>query len=260
MKVQDEIAAANEQLWARLVKEGCGYTIPWLNLDPIVLRQYAAGRLETAPDSLIDIYPLSILADVGGKDVLCLASGGGQQSAVFGLLGARVTVVDLAQGQLDGDRQAADHYGYEITTLKGDMRDLAGLSDASFDLAYQADSVGYVPDVRPVYSEVARVLKSGGVYRVTFQQPAVFSVEWNGEAYRIAKPYAQRIHRREDGGIEFRHYLSDIFNGLFEVGFAIEQVYEEPYYEQQNAESQPGSWAHQQTFVSGGFAIVAKKR
>ncbi len=67
MKVQDEIAAANEQLWARLVKEGCGYTIPWLNLDPIVLRQYAAGRLETAPDSLIDIYPLSILADVRAR-------------------------------------------------------------------------------------------------------------------------------------------------------------------------------------------------
>lgn len=40
------------------------------------------------------IYPAGLLADIDGKDVLCLASGGGQQSAVFSLLGAKVTVVD----------------------------------------------------------------------------------------------------------------------------------------------------------------------
>lgn len=259
MKIQDEVAEANEQLWEKLVKEGCGFTIPWLNLDPVVLRQYAAGRLEKTPNPSIDIYPPSILADVEGKDVLCLASGGGQQSAVFGLLGARVTVLDLAQGQLGRDRQAAEHYGYAITTLKGDMRDLSGLTDASFDLVYQADSASYIPDVRPVYSGVSRILRSGGVYRVTFQQPAVFSVEWDGAAYCITKPYADKIHRREDRGIEFRHYLSDIFNGLLEAGFSIQQVCEEPYHEQQDTESQPGSWAHQQTYVSGGFAIVARK-
>ena len=51
------------------------------------------------------------------KDVLCLAAGGGQQSAVFGLLGARVTVIDFTQGQLDGDITAAKHYGYPVETI-----------------------------------------------------------------------------------------------------------------------------------------------
>jgi len=37
--------------------------------------------------------------------VLCLASGGEQQSAIFGLLGADVTVLDLCAQQLAGDRQ-----------------------------------------------------------------------------------------------------------------------------------------------------------
>lgn len=259
MKNQDEIAVANEQLWERMVKERCGYTVPWLNLDSVLLRQYAAGHLKTVPDSLIDMYPPSVLTDVEDKDVLCLASGGGQQSAVFGLLGAHVTVVDLAQGQLDGDKKAAEHYGYQVATFKGDMRDLSFLHDASFDLVYQGDSMCYIPDVRQVYSAVARVLRIGGVYRVNFQQPATFSVQWNGEAYCITKPYAEKTHRRADGGIEFRHYLSDIFNGLDDLGFSIELVCEEPYHQRQDAQTQPGSWSHQQAYVAGGFAIVSNK-
>ncbi|MBI3362839.1 MAG: class I SAM-dependent methyltransferase [Chloroflexi bacterium] len=258
MSLHDEIAGANERHWEKMVKERCGYTIPWLDLDRVLLRQYATGQLETVPDSLIEMYPPSVLADVEGKEVLCLASGGGQQSAVFGLLGARVTVVELAEGQLDGDRKAAEHYGYEVATLKGDMRDLSCLHDMSFDLVYQGTSMGYVPDVRQVYSEVARVLRTGGVYRVDFQQPTVFSAEWNGEAYCITRPYAEKTYRRADGAIEFRHYLSDIFNGLLGVGFSIEQVHEEPHYQRQALQAQPGSWTHQQTYVSGGFAIVAK--
>jgi SAM-dependent methyltransferase len=260
MTIQDEIAIANARLWDKMVKDGCGYTIPWLDLDPHVLRRYSRGQLETVPDSLIEMYPPGLLAEVEDKDVLCLASGGGQQSAVFGLLGARVTVVDLVEGQLEGDRKAAEHYGYEVRTLKGDMRDLSSFHEASFDLVYQGNSMAYVPDVRRVYSEVARVLRAGGLYRVDFQQPAVFSVVWNEEAYCITRPYAEKTHRREDGAIEFRHYLSDIFNGLLDTGFSIEGVHEEPHFRRPDPQAQPGRWTHQQAYVSGGFALVARKR
>lgn len=89
MRSLDEIAVANGQLWEKLVKEGCGYTIPCLNLDRDVLRQYATGGPksvpETVPEWLINgLYPPSVLQDVENKQVLCLASGGGQQSAAFG--------------------------------------------------------------------------------------------------------------------------------------------------------------------------------
>lgn len=260
MSIYDKIAVANERLWEKMVQEGCGYTIPWLDLDSVLLHQYAAGHLKTVPDALIEMYPPDVLANVAGKEVLCLASGGGQQSAVFGLLGARVTVVDLAEGQLVGDQKAAAHYGYNVTTLKGDMRDLSCVPSASFDVVYQGPSMGYIPEVRQVYAQVARVVRTGGVYRVDCQQPTVFSVAWNGAAYCITRPYAETTHRRADGAMEFRHYLSDIFNGLLEVGFSIEQVHEEPHAQRQVPQAQPGSWAHQQTYVSGGFAIVAKKR
>lgn len=260
MNKQDEIAAANRQHWEKMASEGCGFSQPWLDLDPALIRSYARGQLPNPPEPLTEMYPESVLAGVAGKDVLCLASGGGQQSAVFALLGARVTVVDLAEGQLAGDRRAAAHYGYEVTTVRADMRDLSGIDDRSFDLVYQAPSMAYVPDVRQVYAGVARLLRPGGLYRVEFTNPATEFVDaddWDGQGYRITRPYAVRTRQRADGAIEFRHYLSDIFNGLLAVGLMVQQVEEAQRYQRQPVDVQPGSWEHWMTYVTG-FVIVAR--
>ena len=104
------------------------------------------------------------------------------------------------------------------------MRELSCIDDGSFDLVFQGDSICYIPDVRQVYSVVARALRPGGVYRVSVGNPATFFVNWDGEDYRISKPYTERINRREDGAIEFRHYMDDIFNGLLDSGFSIQRV------------------------------------
>lgn len=258
MLIEDEIASANRQMWEREVAQGCGYTVPWLELDADLLRQYAAGELAAPPYPLDVMYPADFLRDVSGQAVLCLASGGGQQTAVFGLLGAHVTVVDVTEGQLVGDRTAADHYGYDVQTIRADMRDLSALKANAYDKVYQADSISYVPDVRQVYRQVARVLKPGGYYRVAHAQPAVSYTEWNGRAYTIAKPYAQRVNLRPDGGIEHRHYMDDMFNGLIEAGLRIRQVCEAPY-AKQPLTAEPGTWAHETRYVAGSFAIIAQK-
>lgn len=261
-EVMDEIVDTNQRHWERMVREGCGFTRPWLDLNPsdlqANLKAYAKGDLVALPEPLFDLYPANVLLDVAGKDVLCLASGGGQQSVVFGLLGAHVTVVDLTEGQLAGDRVAAAHYGYEVTTIQADMRDLSPLRDGTFDLVYQAPSMSYVPDVRPVYDEVARLLRAGGLYRVAFTNPATDFVDcedWNGEGYSISHSYAARVRHRTDGPIEFRHYLSDIFNGLIAAGFSVRRVEEAP---QPKGAAPPGSWAHWLTYIVS-FAVVARR-
>ncbi len=259
MKPSDYVAQANQNMWEAEVQKGGGYTQPWLNLDVAVLQHLAAGELDPFPEPLYELFPYQLLQDAVGKDVLCLAAGGGQQTAVFGLLGANVTVVDLTRGQLDGDEKAAAHYGYPITTVQADMRDLSALSDSAFDLVFQADSLAYVPDLRKVYDEVARVLRSGGLYRVKHSQPAVHRTKWNGRNYIINAPYAETIQHREDGGIEFRHRIDDIFNSLLDAGFTIQRVYEAPHYLQSYADAEPGSWGHETRYVAGGFAIVAQK-
>ena len=260
MKPQDEIAKVNEEHWEKQAREGCGFTVPWLDLDRDLIRRYINGELESVPEALIEMHPAGILANVEGKDVLCLASGGGQESAVLGLLRAQVTVVDIADGQLEGDRKAAAHYGYDVTTIHADMRDLSCLADESFDLVYQAPSMAYVPDVRQVYSEVARVLRTGGLYRVHFTNPAVEFAheEWDGEGYRITRPYAERSRHLPGGPIEFRHYLSDIFNGLIDRGMSIQRVEEDPRCLQENPQAAPGSWEHSLMYLAG-FAVVARE-
>lgn len=192
--------------------------------------------------------------------MLCLASGGGQQSAVFALLGARVTVADLSEAQLEGDRRAAEHYGYSVNTVRADMRDLSALEAETFDLVYQAPSMAYVPDVRRVYAEVRRLLRHGGTYRVEFTNPAVEFVDcadWDGAGYRVTRPYAERSRRRDDGVTEFRHHLSDIFNGLVEAGLSVRRVEEAPHYRRQDPDARPGSWEHWLTYFAH-FAVVAE--
>jgi hypothetical protein len=85
----DELARYSKAQWEELARSNVEYSRPWLDLD----RNSAQER----------VYPFDVMKAVDGKQVLCLASGGGQQSAAFGLLGAQVTVFDLSETQLERD-------------------------------------------------------------------------------------------------------------------------------------------------------------
>lgn len=267
MKHKDEVAVTNERLWEGEVKKGGGHTIPWLDLDVDQLHRYIRGDLgeerllgRREPRRFLNMNPrdISALGDAKGKDVLCLSCGGGQQSAVFALLGARVTVVDIAQGQLAADREAAAHYGYEVRTIHGDMRDLSCLEAGTFDIVYGMAPC-YVPSIREVYTEVARVLKAGGLYTTGLTQPAIQPIERDRGGYRISKPYFEAVHPRDDGGIEFRHYMDDIFNGLSDNGLLLLRVEDPARYRKPAPDNQPGSWRHKSSYVGGWFTILAKK-
>ena len=259
----DRITEANQKYWNSQVNGGNIYTRPWLDLPAAMVRAFAAGEIDVLPEPYAYIYPQHLFRDVAGKDVLCLASGGGQQSAVFGLLGARVTVFDLTEGQLEGDRRAAAQHGYQVTTVQGDMRDLSVFVPGSFDIVFQEISICFVPDVRPVYREVARVLGPGGLYRIAHLSSATqcaLDTSWDGVGYRIACPYrGGEIEDVDDSSREFRHLLSDTFNGLVEAGLAIQGVWEDPRHLHHDCNAMPGSYEHYLTYVAAYFAIVARK-
>ena len=254
-----EALKANEAFWDEEVERGVGCTVPWLDLDPAVLRRFAKGELDPVPKQLANRadFPGIDLADIEGKEVLCLGAGGGQQSAVFGLLGARVTMVDLSGKQLDGDRRAAAHYGYEITAIRGDMQDLSCLGDESFDIVY-ATGVCYVPDARRVYSESARVMRPNAVLTIGFGQPAIQCIAADETGYRISRPYCVKADQREDGAIEFRHYMDDIFNGLLDAGLSLERVFDD-HGDEPSPGAPVGSWTHESAYINGYFIIVARK-
>ena len=255
--MNDEITIANRARWETAVLKKNGFTVPWLDLDRDEILKYAEDRLDPLPYHLYQIYPAYLLRDIAHQDVLCLAAGGGQQSAVFGLLDARMTVIDFTQGQLDGDITAARHYGYPVKTICANIRNLSAIDDASFGLVYQGPSMSWIPSVHEVYRGVSRIIRPGGQYRVDFGNPANHFWEWDGEFYRVTEPYAERVSRYPDGAFDFRHYLSDIFNGLVENGFRIERV-EERSWIQPDINATPGSWTHEMAY-NVSFAVVAKK-
>jgi SAM-dependent methyltransferase len=254
----DELARFNKARWEALAEADISFSRPALDLD------------EAAARAMVD--PYGVMGSVEGKDVLCLASGGGQQSAAFGLLGARVTVYDLSETQLSRDAEAAAHYGLSVNTIQGDMRDLARFADDSFDVVWQAHSINFVPDARGVFEGVARVLRAGGLYRVACHNPFVMGTDerdWNGECYPLKRPYVDGVEveyedsrwtvwdrhgdtRMVEGPKEFRHALGTMVNGLVGSGFLILGLWEE---ESEDQTAAPGTWDHFKLIAPASFTI-----
>jgi SAM-dependent methyltransferase len=196
--------------------------------------------------------------------VLCLAGGGGRESAAFSVLGARVTVFDLSAEQLERDRAAAAHYGARVETVRGDMRDLSALRGADFDLVWHGYSVNFVPDARAVFREVAGVVRAGGHYRLMCANPFALGAtprDWDGRGYALTHVYEEGARvtcadeewvyegvPREPAppGREYRHGLGTLLNGLAENGFRLERASEDQSI-YPDPEAEPGTWPH---FVS----------
>ncbi len=243
----DELARYNQARWEALARARLEFTLPLLDLTT------ASARLRIDPET--------VFGDLQDQRVLCLATGGGQQSAMFGLLGAAVTVFDLSPTQLQRDEEAAAHYGYPVRTVLGDMRDLTAFAADSFDLVYQAYSINFVPSVQPVFQEVARVLRTGGLYQLQWANPFTQSVDdqaWDGETYLLHHPYVDGFETSTyyptwdiedaDGGWqqipsprEFRHTLSTVVNRLVAHHFVIQGLREATSSEPNPA---PGTWEH----------------
>ena len=254
----DEIARYNKERWEELAGANVVFSRPLLDLDA-----------RKAKD-LVD--PQGVMGCARGKNVLCLAASGGQQSPAFGLLGANVTVLDLSETQLERDRAAAAHYGLAVRTIQGDMRDLSCFDKGEFDIVWQAYSVNFVPDAVAVMREVARVLRPGGLYRLDCHTPfyaGLAESDWDGTGYPLYRPYVDGEEIQYDDGYwdvpqedgtsrrileprAFRHALGTIVNGLAGEGFVIlglwEDVGEDP-------DAEPGSWDHFMAVAPPWFTV-----
>ena len=66
--------------------------------------------------------------DITDKKVLCLAAGGGRQSAIYAATGAKVTVVDISPAMLELDREVAAERGIDLQVVETSMDDLSTVS------------------------------------------------------------------------------------------------------------------------------------
>jgi SAM-dependent methyltransferase len=145
---------------------------------------------------------------------------------------------------LDQDRRVAARESLALTTVEGDMANLRVFPDESFDLVVHPVSNLFVPDIRPVWMEAYRVLRSGGILLAGFANPIVylFDYELADQAgilqVKHAIPYSdldslseeQKERYVEDGEpFEFGHTLDDQIGAQLEAGFVLTGFYEDGY-------------------------------
>jgi len=232
-----DIRNYNRAAWDYQVEGGNPWTIP------VTAEQIAAARRGEWSIVLTENKPVprAWFAPLMGRDVLCLASGGGQQGPILAAAGANVTVFDNSPRQLAQDRLVAERDGLNLITVEGDMRDLHAFADESFDLVFHPVSNLFAPEVRPVWKEAFRVLRPGGVLLAGFMNPAgyIFDRPLCDQGVLQVKhklPYSdidsltpeERQRFLDDHvPLEFSHTLTDQIGGQLDAGFVLTSLYED---------------------------------
>lgn len=190
--------------------------------------------------------PREWFGELKGRDVLCLASGGGQQGPTLSAAGANVTVLDQSMRQLDCDRLVADRESLDMRLVRGDMAELSMFDDSSFDIVFHPCSNLFTPNVRPVWREAFRVLRKQGVLMSGFLNPLFFmfdrELDDQGQlAVRHSLPYSDLERWQREGRqlvpeknqpLEFGHLLTDQIGGQIDAGFVITGFYEDYWNEE----------------------------
>lgn len=243
----------NRRAWDQLVLAKNRFTRPARDKDLV------------APLKTVD-GPGWLGATIKGKQLLCLAAGGGKHSVIYAAAEADVTVVDLSPAMLELDREVAAELGYDIRTVETSMDDLSMFDVGQFDIVIHPVSSCYLPDLLPVYRHVARVTRPGGIYVSQHKQPASLqaSLEPSAEGYRIEEPYfregplppAAGSLVREEGTLEYLHRWDQLLGNLCRSGFVIEDLIE-PAHNKQDAER--GSFGHRSQFLPPYIRIKARR-
>ena len=233
-----DIRSYNREAWNREVESGKNrWSQP---VSPEIIAKAKQGEFSVLLTENIPVprrwFPL-----LQGVDVLCLASGGGQQGPILAAAGANVTVFDNSPAQLKQDQLVAEREALFLRTVEGDAADLSMFKDESFYLILNPVSTVFMPDVRAVWRECFRVLRHGGILMTGVMNP----VHYIFDLYRADEGLLEVAHSipysdltsisKEDLDeltekglpVEFGHSLTDLLGGQCDAGFVITDMYED---------------------------------
>lgn len=205
-------------------------------------------------------------ASIYGQRVLCLGAGGGRQGPLYAAAGATVTVVDISGAQLEIDRKVAADRGLQLRTVEASMDDLSMFAPADFDIVIHPVSTCYVPDVAPVFREVAKVLCAGGLYISQHKTPTSLQadIKRSDRGYELTEPYYREgplpevrgSRHREEGTLEYLHRWDQLLGGMCRAGLVIEDLVE-PLHAKEDAE--PNSFEDRSKYIAPYVRIKARR-
>ena len=228
----------NRSAWNQEVRDGNQWTIPVTKeeLDAAASGEYKIVLTPYKP------VPKDWLGDLAGKEILCLASGGGQQGPILAAVGAHVTVFDNSDEQLKRDATLSEAHDLKIKTVQGNMQDLSTFEDQRFDMIIHPVSNCFIDDILPVWQESYRVLRVQGSLLSGFVNPLMYMIDWE-EADQTTRcelkhaiPYSDIVslsqemkekYIQEKTAFEFGHSLTNLIQGQIAAGFVIAGFYED---------------------------------
>lgn len=222
----------NSKTWDKWAEEGCEWTVP-ISHEEYVKALNGEWGVYLTPCIAV---PHEWFGELKGKQLLGLASGGGQQMPIFSALGAHCTVFDYSDKQLETEEIIARREGYHINIVKGDMTKKLPFEDETFDIIFHPVSNCYIEDIQHVWNECFRILKKGGVLLAGFSNGIDFLFEHDAPLTVVNKlPYNplkmnkevwdRRIANNE--GILFSHSLEEQIGGQLKAGFTLNDLYED---------------------------------
>ena len=233
-----DIIKYNRDAWNREVEKGNRWTIPVAKKEIVKARRGEWSILLT-PNKPV---PRDWFPDLENLNVLCLASGGGQQGPILAAAGAEVTVLDNSPKQLEQDRLVALRESLAIKIFKGDMTDILPFPSEYFSLIVHPVSNIFIEDILPVWNECFRVLKQGGLLLSGLTNPAVYLFDRELEdeqgilQVKYSLPYSDIVNLNEkeikqlieqDEPLEFSHTLEELIGGQLNAGLVITDFYED---------------------------------
>jgi len=135
------------------------------------------NRCHRDPTLVLSPGEMQFLGNVRGKSVCVLASGDNEVVFALAGMGAKLTSVDISEGQLKVAQQRARTLDLDISFLRADVTELEQIEDDGFDFVHSGGGVWiWISDIRKYYEEAVRILKPGGLLIVNDAHPFSFLV------------------------------------------------------------------------------------
>jgi ubiquinone biosynthesis O-methyltransferase len=132
------------------------------DLGPDVYAKWRASGIGAITEQLQRRLILTLLGDIRGRNILDVGCGDGDLAVELWRRGATVTGIDASPEMVEAARARAKREGVDISFIVGEAASIP-LDPERFDVVVAVTILCFVANAAPVFSEIARVLRPGGV-------------------------------------------------------------------------------------------------